>query len=152
MKNLLHYSLMPLTFAFGSTDAAGAGVNQPKSIAEAANSAWNQALNSRNATALAALYAEGAIVSPGDGKTLVGRADIENLFKSFIDNGVHGHTIDIIDTSGSGNLIQQVARWDAKGAETDGKTPHFGGILTSVLEKNPDGKWLIRSHIWNVAN
>lgn len=123
-----------------------------RSTIESINSTWNQALNGGNAAALAALYAEDAKLSPGNGQTLIGRAEIEKLFQSFIDNGVHNHAIDIIEVGGNDHLAYQVARWSANGAETDGKTPAFGGILMGVLEKQANGTWLARSHIWNISN
>lgn len=123
---------------------------QIKSIAEAANVEWNNALNTGNIKSLATLYAENAIVSPGNGNTLVGHTEIESLFNSFVDGGVHNHTLEIIDVGGSGNKIYQVCRWSAQGAEVDGKVASFGGITTSVLEQSSDGRWLTRTHIWNV--
>jgi uncharacterized protein (TIGR02246 family) len=121
-----------------------------RSIIEAANAEWNKALNSGNVKGLAALYTENAILSPGNGVTLVGRAEIEGLFKSFVDAGVHNHTLEIIEVGGSDKVIYQVARWNAQGAEANGETPSFGGITTSVLEQGSDGNWLNRTHIWNV--
>ena len=118
-------------------------------IIEAANAEWNKALNSGNVKSLAALYTENAILSPGNGVTLVGRAEIENLFKSFVDGGVHNHTLEIIEVGGSDKMIYQVARWSAQGAEANGETPSFGGITTSVLEQSADGNWLARTHVWN---
>ncbi|HEY3326905.1 MAG TPA: SgcJ/EcaC family oxidoreductase [Novimethylophilus sp.] len=123
-----------------------------RSTIESINSTWNQALNSGNAAALAALYTEDAKLSPGNGNTLVGRAEIEKLFQSFIDNGVHNHAIEIIEVGGNDRLAYQVARWSANGAEKDGRTPSFGGILMSVLEKQANGTWLSRSHVWNASN
>jgi len=120
------------------------------SIIEAANAEWNKSLNSGNAKALAMLYAENATLSPGNGKTLEGRAEIENLFKGFVDGGVHNHTLEIIKVGGTDKIIYQVARWNAQGAEANGETPSFGGITTSVLEQGSDGNWLMRTHIWNV--
>jgi uncharacterized protein (TIGR02246 family) len=121
-----------------------------RSIIEAANAEWNKALNSGNVKGLAALYTENAILSPGNGVTLVGRAEIENLFRGFVDGGVHNHTLEIIEVGGSDKMIYQVARWSAQGAEANGETPLFGGITTSVLELSTDGNWLARTHIWNV--
>jgi uncharacterized protein (TIGR02246 family) len=123
----------------------------PKATFQAVNTEWNKALNSGNVKDLAELYTENATLSPGDGKTLVGRAEIETLFKSFIDAGVHNHSLEIIEVGSSGKLIYQVAKWSAQGAETDGETPTFGGITTSILEQNADGKWLARTHVWNAA-
>ena len=119
-------------------------------IIEAANAEWNKALNSGKVKDLAALYTENAILSPGNGNTLVGRSEIENLFKSFVDAGVHNHTLEIIEVGGSDKLIYQVARWSAQGAEANGETPSFGGVTTSVLELSTDGNWLASTHIWNV--
>ncbi len=121
-----------------------------RSIIEAANAEWNKALNSGNVKELAALYTENATLSPGNGVTLVGRAEIEGLFKSFVDAGVHNHTLEIVEVGGSDKMIYQVARWNAEGAEANGETPSFGGITTSVLEQSSDGNWLARTHIWNV--
>jgi uncharacterized protein (TIGR02246 family) len=119
-------------------------------IIEAANTEWNKALNSGNVKGLAALYTENATLSPGNGKTLVGRAEIENLFKGFVDGGVHNHTLEVIEVGGSDKMIYQVARWSAQGAEANGEKPSFGGITTSILEQSSDGNWLARTHIWNV--
>jgi uncharacterized protein (TIGR02246 family) len=119
-------------------------------IIEAANTEWNKALNSGNVKGLAALYTENATLSPGDGKTLVGRAEIENLFKGFVDGGVHNHALEVIEVGGADKMIYQVAKWSAQGAEANGKKPSFGGITTSILEQNLDGNWLARTHIWNV--
>jgi uncharacterized protein (TIGR02246 family) len=117
---------------------------------EAANAKWDKALNSGNTKSLVALYTENAIISPGNGKTLVGRAQIENLFKGFVDGGVHNHILDIIEVGDSDKTIFQVARWSAQGAESKGEIPSFGGISTSILELNSDGNWLTRLHIWNI--
>ena len=105
----------------------------PANTIEAANAKWNKALNSGNVKELAALYTENAILSPGNGKTIVGRAEIKNLFKGFVDGGVHNHTLEIIEVGGTGKMIYQVAKWKAQGAEANGKTPSFGGIATSAV-------------------
>jgi ketosteroid isomerase-like protein len=120
-----------------------------RSIIEAANASWNKALNNGNIKGLAALYTENAILSPGNGLTLVGRVEIENLFKGFVDAGVHNHSLEIIELGGSDKLIYQVSRWNAQGSEASGKILSFGGITTSVLEQNADHNWLACSHVWN---
>ncbi|MGB2831348.1 MAG: DUF4440 domain-containing protein [Methylotenera sp.] len=126
--------------------------NNIKSIIEASNLIWNQALNTGNTKALSALYAENAILSPGDGKTRVGHIEIEALFKSFIENGVHNHTLEVIEVGGNEKVIYQISKWNANGAELSGNTPSFGGITMSVLEQDNNGKWLTQSHVWNAGN
>ncbi len=153
MNTLLRALLIGLVastlFVACSQKTEEAKVN-PANTIEAANAKWNKALNSGNVKELAALYTENATLSPGNGKTIVGRAEIENLFKGFVDGGVHNHTLEIIEVGGTGKMIYQVAKWKAQGAEANGKTPSFGGITTSVLEQGSDGNWLTRTHIWNV--
>jgi uncharacterized protein (TIGR02246 family) len=117
-----------------------------KSIVESANAEWNKALNRGNVKMLASLYTENATVSAGNGETLAGRNEIEALFKSFVENGVHNHTLEIVEIGGSDNIIYQVSKWNANGPESSS----FGGITMSVLEKNSDGKWHINSHVWNL--
>lgn len=125
---------------------------QLRSEIQSVNDKWNSAFNSGDANAVAALYAEDARLSPGDGRVLTGRAAIENLFQSFIDNGVHNHTIEIIETHGDGNVAYEVAKWSANGAEKDGQKPTFGGILVHVFHRGDDGNWKSQTHIWNAAN
>lgn len=122
----------------------------PRTILETANATWDAAFNRGDAAALAALYVDDARLSPGNGEVISGREAIGNLFRGFIDNGVRNHAISIVDVGGSADLVHQVASWRAE-ALADGKTVHFGGILTSVLEKQPDGSWRVRSHVWNAA-
>lgn len=146
----LSASILTAALALGVTSIAHAE-GDARAIAEAANAAWNNALNTGDTQALAALYAENAILSPGNGKTLAGRGEIEGLFKGFVEGGVHNHTLEIIEVGGADGMIYQVSRWSAQGAAVDGKTPIFGGITTSVLERGGDGKWRTRSHVWNVV-
>lgn len=129
-----------------------AGETDVRATVTELNAQWNDALNSGNAKALAALYAEDATLSPGDGKILVGRAAIEQLFQSFVDAGVHHHTLDIVQLNGDEHCITQVAKWSANGAEKDGKKPVFGGITMNVLCKDARGQWQTRAHVWNVSN
>jgi ketosteroid isomerase-like protein len=123
-----------------------------KSQIEGINTEWNKALNSGKVKALVLLYTENAILSPGNGKSLVNRAEIEKLFNGFVEGGVHDHTLEIIECGGSEKMMYQMTRWSAQGAETNGETPTFGGITTSIHEKSTDGSWLTRAHIWNVTN
>lgn len=115
------------------------------------NESWNAAFNRGDARAVAALYADDAQLSPGDGRVLTGRAEIEKLFQSFIDNGVHHHFIDIASVHGEGDLAYEVGTWGAEGAEQDGAAPSFGGTVVHVFRRSEDGGWKSKLHIWNLA-
>ena len=116
---------------------------------EALNATWNEAFNGGDAAAVAALYHENAHLSPGNQKVLTGRAAIQELFQSFIDGGVHDHAIDIVDTHVNGDIAYEISNWSAKGAEKDGEKPTFGGVLLNIFERQDDGSWQSRLHIWN---
>jgi len=127
-------------------------MTQLLSIVTAANAAWNDAFNSRDMEKLAGFYAENATLSPGNGQALVGREAVAGLFRSFIEAGVHSHTLETVEVGGDSNTIFQVAKWSAKGAAADGVTPEFGGITMNVLERNAEGNWITRAHVWNAAS
>ena len=152
MYNNLRNSILALSLALGVSSLSHASDTDLKAAITELNMQWNNALNSGNAKNLAVLYAEDATLSPGNGKVLVGRAAIEQLFQSFIENGVHNHSLEIVQVSGDEHSITQVAKWSANGPEKDGKKPAFGGITMNILFKDGQGKWKTRVHIWNVAN
>jgi len=119
-------------------------------VAKRLNAEWNAAFNNDNAAGVAALYAEDAVLSPGNGKTLKGRDEIQQLFQDFIDNGVHGHSIEIVEARQVGDVLYEVAHWQAHGTAEDGSQTTFGGILTNTFERNDEGDWKSRAHVWNV--
>lgn len=144
---LIATALMPL--AASGVRAAGTDARR---LVEGLNKTWDQAFNSGNAAALASLYDEKATVSPGNGKALVGRAEIEKLFKSFFDMGFTNHGIEVIEAHEHGGLAYEIARWSAQGPEKDGKRPTYNGVLVNVFRKGTDGKWMSVSHLWNAAS
>jgi uncharacterized protein (TIGR02246 family) len=152
MKKFVSYLFFCVLLTVGSSSAVLAEDTDIRSVIESLNSTWNNAFNSGDASAVAALYAENATISPGNGQILVGRAEIEKLFKTFIDNGVHNHIIEIIKAHRDGNYAYEVAKWSANGPMKDGKKPTFGGILVNVFHRGDDGNWRSQTHIWNASN
>ncbi|KND61606.1 Ketosteroid isomerase [Candidatus Burkholderia verschuerenii] len=120
------------------------------SSVEHANALWDQTFNKGDAHALAALYDEKAVVSPGNGKTVQGRDEIEKLFKSFFDAGVHDHATSVVHASHHGNVMYETANWSAM-LDKDGKKQAFKGVLLKVMTRGTDGKWRTTAHTWNAA-
>jgi uncharacterized protein (TIGR02246 family) len=152
MQSLIKSAFAAMTFGVVTAGSAYAGGADAKATVEALNKSWNQAFNKADAAALAGLYAEDAVLSPGNGEVLNGRAEIENLFKGFFDAGLHNHTLEIVKVGGDDKTLYQVAKWGASAPEKDGVKPTYGGITTSVYEKDASGKWVARSHVWNAGN
>jgi len=149
MRKLLSGTLAFLIFALGPSGAVLAGDSDIRSVIESLNATWNEAFNRGDASAVAALYRENATLSPGNGKVLRGRAEIENLFQSFIDNGVAKHRIEIVDVRAEGDFAYEVARWSANGPEKDGKATNLRGVLMHVFKRGEDGEWKSVTQVWN---
>lgn len=136
----------------GSVGSAVANEDDTASILASVNATWNTTFNSGDSAKLAALYAEDATLSPGNGEVLVGHQQIGHLFKSFMDNGVNNHSIETINAYRKDNQIVQLGRWQADGINDKKESITFGGVLMTVIEQDSDGKWLTQSHVWNMGN
>lgn len=122
-----------------------------QALAEKLNKNWDTLFNKGDVAALVKLYDTQAVVSPGNGKVLKGQQAITKLFQSFINNGVHQHNIKVVDSFRDGDILYQVAYWQAAGQEKDGVTPTFGGVVTLISKLNPEGEWKLQVHSWNMA-
>jgi uncharacterized protein (TIGR02246 family) len=120
-------------------------------VVDAANAAWNDALNRGDVDALATLDAADATLSPADGNVVSGLAEIRRLFQGFIDAGVHNHQLETLTAFGDDRRIVQVARWSARAGRGDGSMPTLGGITTNVLERDADGRWRSGVQVWNTT-
>lgn len=152
MQSLIKTTIATIAFGLMTAGSAFAGGADAKATIETLNNQWNQAFNSADAGALASLYAENAVLSPGNGKALNGRTEIENLFKSFFQAGLNNHKLEIVTVGGDDNTLYQVAKWGTNGAEKNGTKDSYGGITTSVYVKDASGKWVTHSHVWNAGN
>jgi uncharacterized protein (TIGR02246 family) len=123
---------------------------QHDKVIDDANTAWNAAFNKGDAPALGALYDEKIVLSPGNGTTIQGRADVEKFYKGLFDAGFRDHTIDVVSAKRVGNLIYQTANWTAV-SDKDGKKTPYKGVVLKVLSKGADGKWRTTAQTWNAA-
>jgi uncharacterized protein (TIGR02246 family) len=152
MKKLLSILAVCSFIVGGSISTAMADDANIKHTVKTINAKWNATFNKGDSAKLSTLYAEDALLSPGNGQVLKGRAQIAELLKSFIDNGVHNHTIETLSTYHQGNQIVQVAKWTAEGVNEQQETISFGGVFMSVLEQDENGAWLTKSHVWNMGS
>ncbi len=132
-----------LVMTFGATTQAGS--DDATAAIQSLNAKWDKALNTGDAAAVAALYAEDGRVVTGDGKIMNGRAEIQGLFQSFVDGGFHEHKIEMIDVKVKGDIAYETAKWSGVGG--DKKT--YGGHLVNIYERQSNGDWQAILHIWN---
>jgi len=151
-RNTWPIILIALMFLFNSSILQAEDITGGRAVITALNTKWNKAFNSGDPESVAALYNENAILSPGNGEVLEGRDAIEGLFRSFIENGVHNHTIEIIDVHHDGNTMYEVSKWSAYGAEKDGTKLVFGGIFVNIFQIDDKGEWKSHLHTWNTSS
>jgi uncharacterized protein (TIGR02246 family) len=151
MNTYIRHLAVGLLLSLAAAQPSFAQKDDARAVAEAANDAFNKAFNNGDAKGLAKLYSEEATVSPGDGSAVEGRAAIEKLFTGIIGQGVHNHTIKVVEVRRNGDVAYEVAKWQASGAEKDGKTPQYSGALLKVWHRD-HGTWLSTSHVWNNAS
>ena len=128
----------------GAGHGAGGG-RRARGGGRADDAAWDAAFNSQDAAGLTELYAEDARVVTGDGTVKDGRAEIEALFRSFMESGSHDHEIAMLSAERSGNGIYETGTWEGTGG--DGAI--YGGHLVNIYERQDNGSWKTVLHFWN---
>ena len=98
-----------------------------------------------DASAIARLYAEDAIVMPPNQSSITGRANIERLWKEFMNLGVKALKLETKQVEQYGDVIAEIGRYtiftDQNQAVDEGKY--------LVLWKQEHGEWKLFRDIWN---
>lgn len=118
-------------------------------IVRANNDTWNEAFNRGDAAAVASLYTDDATVLPHTHDVVSGRGKIQEFWTSVIGAGFKDHSIQLLDVHVDGNLACEIAKWAATGPGEGGQPHSYGGSLVNVYERQTDGSWKCRLHIWN---
>jgi uncharacterized protein (TIGR02246 family) len=129
-----------------------AGISSAQTASKAAGAAtpdeirqrWMAAGNAKDAAAIAALYAEDAMVMPPNAAAVKGRAAIQSLWKG------------MVDQLGSNVTLTRVGGW--QGGDTGYEAGTYAALMGTVndtgkylitFKKGADGKWLITNDIFN---
>jgi uncharacterized protein (TIGR02246 family) len=123
--------------------------NDIRGVVKAYNDAWNAAFNRGEAAAVAALYTDDATVLPHTHDVIRGSGKIREFWTSVIGAGFKDHSIGLLDVHLDGNLACEIAKWSARGPGEGGQLQSYGGSLVNIYERQSDGSWKCRLHIWN---
>ena len=126
--------------------AAAAGSEEFQAAMEANNAKWLQAYNTQDAKTLGTMYAEDAILIAAGGQPIQGSKDIEAYWAEDV-KGYVEHTWKILETRDENDLAYQVAEWTV--AERGGAAQYSGNTVR-ILERQPDGAWLTKVHMFSV--
>ncbi len=109
--------------------------------------AWAAADNARDATALAAFFADDAVSMPGNKPMIIGKEAIEKEIEASMAKKPKGSTIafEIMDVYGDENQVTEVGKTIVKDA--GGKVTYTGKYM--VIWEKRDGKYLCVRDIGN---
>jgi uncharacterized protein (TIGR02246 family) len=126
----------------------GAALADDKQDIEEVNAKFEQALTAGDAAAIAALYAEDAVMFPPASPPVEGRANIQALWQSFIDAGVTSLDLNATEIASSGDLAYDLGTFSITTKTDSGEMPGSGKYLV-VWHKSADGTWQLYRDIWN---
>src|ERR1043166_174903 len=141
--SLLSYALL-LIFTCNYVGPAGADPVADEISSVAAK--WDAAINNADFDALLPLYtADGRLMPPG-AQPVTGPLAIRNFFAGR-GRSVRDHKVELVDVLPSGNYAYTTSHYTATLVVNEKATP-ISGSTVRLLERQPDGQWKIKSHIF----
>ncbi len=128
----------------------GSAEDNLRAAMEAANKEWLAAYNGMDGKAFPAMYAKDAVVLPPGTQPVNGAEAIGQFWSERIKPGNRkNHTFEIVSIERDGKLAYQVARWTLDLVKDNGEVTKMAGNTVRIFERQPDGKWLTKVHIFN---
>lgn len=133
--------------AFASPTRAG----EVEDAIEAANVKMEKDYAAGDSKAIAEAYAEDGVMLPPDATVVKGRAAIEKLWKSWIDEGYKNLKLKTTQVESAGDLAYEVGDFSLEVTGEDGSTSLAPGNYLVVWKKGADGVWRMKVDTWNDA-
>jgi uncharacterized protein (TIGR02246 family) len=149
MKRSLGLLLALVTSAGASQSQAE---DSPRQIAESAAAQWNAAFAKGKVEEILALYTDNAILLQPNGKVSRGTGQIRAFWRNLIEQGEFAMEVVDVRNSGEGIIVATAKLSDIKvlpSPEPQVMKYRFGGVLQSVLRRQPDGSWKSQVQRWN---
>ena len=147
MKSVDRLSMVfPLLLAAAVAVAQAQEPPDLKAALEANNAEWLQAYNTQDADALARMYTADALLIAAGEQPIRGADAIHAYWQTDV-RDYHDHTWEILEVRGEDALAYQVAEWTV--AERKGDATYSGNTVR-ILERQADGQWLTRLHMFSV--
>jgi uncharacterized protein (TIGR02246 family) len=119
---------------------------------EAANAQFLAAFNMPNPSAFLPLYTADAVLFFQGSPPVKGPEAIKQFWESRIKIGARDHTFDIIETGADGNYAYQVTRTTIQLMRDNGEKTLLSGHTLRIFEKQSDGTWKAKIHMYNRPN
>ena len=120
--------------------------SEAEAAIRAGTQAWEAAWNAGDAAALAALYASDATVMAPGSEPAVGRAAIEQAYRSALDaaDGAQNE-VETLEVMASGDWAAEVGRF----VMTSATGSHLDHGRYTAIWKKVDGRWMLYRDMWN---
>lgn len=118
-------------------------------LVEAQYAAFDEAFNAQDAEAIAELYAPDALLLPSSHE-IVRKDGIAEFFEGLFKAGITDHKIELIEVvEADDKEIVAAGRWQVTAPGEESEPTKVDGLLTHVFERQENGDYLARLHIFN---
>jgi len=107
---------------------------------------WDAAINNADFDALLPLYAADARLMPPGAQPVAGPLAIRDFFAGR-GRSVRNHKVELVDVLPIGNYAYTTSHFTATLVVNEKAAP-ISGSTVRLLERQPDGQWKIKSHIF----
>jgi uncharacterized protein (TIGR02246 family) len=143
---------LALSACSGLEDSRPSEISASKTELGQMNRDFAAALNAKDATAAAALYAEDAVLIPPGEALVQGRGAIEEYWRGAIESGgVRDVSVETMDARSSGSLGYETGSFVLTVNGPNGEAVTDKGRYVELLRRQPDGRWLSTHGIWNAS-
>jgi uncharacterized protein (TIGR02246 family) len=115
---------------------------------EKANLKFGEGIRQGNATAVAALYTDDAILLPPNSEMIRGRQGIEKFWRAVMQMGVKDGVLTTGELSGTGDTIHEIGNYTLK-IHPEGQQPIEDKGKYIVIWKHTASGWKLHRDIWN---
>jgi uncharacterized protein (TIGR02246 family) len=130
--------------------ATPAAAEDARHAIERVNARFVEAFKAGDAATIASLYTETAKMLPPDATEVAGREAIENLWQSWIDDGLKDLTLEAVDVEASGDLAYEIGLFTIQAPAENNAMATAGGNYV-VAWKRDAGDWRLHVDTWNDA-
>jgi ketosteroid isomerase-like protein len=121
-----------------------------KTEIEKANAKFCEYVRSSNAKALGSLYTEKAYIMPPNSPTVMGRENIEGLWKVMFGSGLKDAVLTTVDIDGTGDTVTEMGKYLLKMQPEGEEAVEDEGQYVVLWKKKPEG-WRLHWDIFNTS-
>jgi uncharacterized protein (TIGR02246 family) len=130
---------------------APAAADDVRQAIEQVNSQVMAAFKAGDAAAIASLYSDTAKMLPPDATEIAGREAIQELWQSWLDDGLKDLTLEAIEVEASGDLAYEIGSFSMQAPAENNTMMMATGNYVVVWKRGADGNWRLHVDTWNDA-